>query len=473
MNWNICKWVVPGMLAVQSLCAQVTENFHPRNGVAIAHLKGYLQNQCWTFSGFDIARNGFNNANETKGVLISGQLTPRTGLYTPVLDVPQQLTFSFSYQFNQAIENGASRWVNIYLTDANNGIVQKLDSIVFSGIEAGRLYHYNRSFTSLRAGAYKVFINLQGQGGNTRMAIHQVYFSAPLHYANGCNTQPVAKNDVISGLPNHMASGRVTANDEDADRDALTAYLVNNSPDGNVTLQPDGSFTFTPHPGFKGKSTSFTYRVCDDGSGKLCSPDAKVTLHFPSELASLSDLKGLYANNGRVALSWATPYELNSNRFEIERSLDGKKWQTAGKVKAQGTSTTKQVYEFTDLVGKNAAHKKDLYYRLKQIDENGNVALSRLLVVRVYNTRALKMVSVTPNPAQNDIAVTTQLNETSYVAMRITNADGAIVMNKAMKAGAGANSFIMEGSSHLQPGNYTLDVTVNSKERMMVKLIKE
>jgi hypothetical protein len=31
----------------------------------------------------------------------------------------------------------------------------------------------------------------------------------------------------------------------------------------------------------------------------------------------------------------------------------------------------------------------------------------------------------------------------------------------------------MEGSSNLLPGAYTLDVTVNSKERMMVKLIKE
>jgi stage V sporulation protein SpoVS len=83
------------------------------------------------------------------------------------------------------------------------------------------------------------------------------------------------------------------------------------------------------------------------------------------------------------------------------------------------------------------------------------------------------MVSVTPNPAINDIAVTTQLNETSYVAMKIFDASGVVVLNKALKAGAGANSFIMEGSSHLQPGSYMLDVTVNSKERMMVKLIKE
>ena len=93
--------------------------------------------------------------------------------------------------------------------------------------------------------------------------------------------------------------------------------------------------------------------------------------------------------------------------------------------------------------------------------------------MRVYNTLAVKMVSVTPNPAKNDISVTAQLNSSSYVALKILNADGAIVMNKTSKADAGANNFIMEGSSNLQPGAYTLDVTVNSKERMMVKLIKE
>jgi hypothetical protein len=32
---------------------------------------------------------------------------------------------------------------------------------------------------------------------------------------------------------------------------------------------------------------------------------------------------------------------------------------------------------------------------------------------------------------------------------------------------------MIEGSHNLLPGAYTLDVTVNSKERMMVKLIKE
>jgi len=181
----------------------------------------------------------------------------------------------------------------------------------------------------------------------------------------------------------------------------------------------------------------------------------------------------LYNDGGQVQLKWATGYEFNNNRFEIERSIDGRKWSTAGTIQTQGNSTARKVYSFNDEVGKNTALKKDLYYRLKQVDNTGKVATSRLLVVRVYNTPTVKMMSVTPNPARNDISVTAQLNESSYVAMKILNADGAIVMNKTSKAEVGATNFILDGSSHLLPGAYTLDVSVNSKERMLVKLIKE
>lgn len=473
MKRNFCILIILAVLAIQNTRAQVTENFNPRNGVALSQLKGYLQDHCWTISNLDINRSVAGSEPNGMLVMTTPSASARTGIYTPVLDVPEQMTVSFSYQFNQAIEQGARRWLNIYLADANNMTVQKLDSFECAQITAGSIYNYNRSFTALKPGAYKLFLNPQGTGGNTRMAIDQVAVSAALHYANGCNASPVAVNDQINGLPNHIASGVVTANDKDPDQDGLSAYLVSNSPDGTVALKADGSFTFTPNPGFTGNSTSFTYRVCDNGAGKLCSPDAKVTLAFPTEAVSLNDFKGLYNDNGRVAISWATSFEQNSNRFEIERSLDGAKWQTAGTVKAQGVSTTKKTYDFTDEVGRNAALKKDLYYRLKQIDEEGKVALSRILVVRVYNTRSLKMVSVTPNPAKNDIAVTAQLNETSFVAMKIFDASGSVVLNKALKADAGANSFVMEGSSNLRPGMYMLDVTVNSKERMMVKLIKE
>jgi hypothetical protein len=470
MKRNIILFVLSlGVLAVN---AQVSEDFNPRNGVALSQLKGYLQNHCWMMPDFEVS----HTIAEDNGALVSGLVAAanqHAGVFTPVLDIPGQLTVSFTWQFSQPLENSNRRWLKIYLTDPNNIILSRLDSIECSHGAVNTPTAYNKTFTGLQAGIYKLYINYQGTGGNTRISIDQLAISAPFHYAGGCNSAPVAVNDQVNGLPNRTAAGQVTANDKDPDHDAFRAYLINGSPDGTVSLKGDGSFTFTPNPGFTGNSTTFSYKLCDNGWGRLCSEDATVKLSFPTESVSLKDFAGLYNTGGEVALSWITNFEQNSNRFEIERSIDGNKWLSAGTVKAQGISYEKRSYEFLDEVGRTTALKKDLYYRLKQIDNEGKVATSRILVVRVYNTHAVKMVSVTPNPAVNDIAVTAQLNESGFVAMKILNADGAIIMNKASKADAGANSFIMEGSSRLQPGMYTLDVTVNSKERMMVKLIKE
>ncbi len=54
----------------------------------------------------------------------------------------------------------------------------------------------------------------------------------------------------------------VLANDHDYDDDPLTAVLDTGPGSGAVTLDPDGSFTYTPNAGFTG-SDSFTYTAFD------------------------------------------------------------------------------------------------------------------------------------------------------------------------------------------------------------------
>ncbi len=52
------------------------------------------------------------------------------------------------------------------------------------------------------------------------------------------------------------------ANDSDVDLDSLQAILVDDVTGGSLTLNPDGSFEYTPDPGFVGND-SFTYRASD------------------------------------------------------------------------------------------------------------------------------------------------------------------------------------------------------------------
>jgi hypothetical protein len=75
---------------------------------------------------------------------------------------------------------------------------------------------------------------------------------------------PVATDDVYTThqdepLAVNAASG-VLANDNDPDGQTLTANLFGSPANGSVTLNPDGSFSYTPDAGFSGND-SFTYRA--------------------------------------------------------------------------------------------------------------------------------------------------------------------------------------------------------------------
>jgi hypothetical protein len=157
----------------------------------------------------------------------------------------------------------------------------------------------------------------------------------------------------------------------------------------------------------------------------------------------------------------------------VERSIDGKKWMSAGTVQARNNLTTGNDYTYIDKVGKNTALKNDLYYRLKQTGLNGEVNTSRTMIVRVYNKRTLTMICVAPNPEKREVAVNVQLQENSMVTLRVFDHTNNTVIHKSVEVNAGINNIVVEGSRDLVPGNYMLEVIVNSKERMLVKLTKE
>jgi hypothetical protein len=466
--------------------AETKENFNSRSNTSLTRVKAYLQDQCWLFRDFEINRGGWNPRIDGDGAMVSGTAgNPRTitAITTPLVNISKSLNIKFGYRFDKALAADAIRTIKISLLDPNSTVVKELDELPFSKVDPSSVVSYNRTFDGIADGAYKVTVSYHGVNGNTRIAIDNLVLNAESLFSSGCKTAPVANADIIIGGADRSASGNLLENDLISVDNSVASYAVTSSKDGQVTIAKDGSFEFKPNADFTGTSTSFTYKVCDLGNGPLCSEDTKVTISFAEALSgiltdeilpqSLNDFKGFYQDNGKVEIKWITNFEQNSERFEVQRSLDGTNWVTAGTLKGQGVSTNKQPYTFVDNVGRNTAHKNDLYYRLKQVNLDQKSSVSKILVVRVFNKRALRMVSVTPNPVKNDISVNVQLNENSFVVMKIMNKDGNEMMRKSQRVDEGQNSFVMDGSSKLTPGMYFLEVTVNSKDRMIAKLLKE
>ncbi|MCR9276681.1 MAG: Ig-like domain-containing protein [Pseudomonadaceae bacterium] len=82
------------------------------------------------------------------------------------------------------------------------------------------------------------------------------------------NFLPVALPDSYSGTEDtalSVGASGVLSNDTDDDGDTLTAVLISQASNGNVSLQSDGSFVYTPDADFAG-TDSFSY-AANDGSG--------------------------------------------------------------------------------------------------------------------------------------------------------------------------------------------------------------
>ncbi len=91
------------------------------------------------------------------------------------------------------------------------------------------------------------------------------------------NRPPIAVNDTLSATEDTTASYTATqllGNDSDPDNDSIFIASVTRGVGGDVTLNPDGTVTFTPAPNFNGTAT-FTYTVSD---GNLLSAPATVTI---------------------------------------------------------------------------------------------------------------------------------------------------------------------------------------------------
>ncbi len=100
---------------------------------------------------------------------------------------------------------------------------------------------------------------------------------------------------------------------------------------------------------------------------------------------------------GHVTLNWATAGEVNNSHFEVQRSTDGANFETIGRVEGNGTTTVSQKYQFVD----TSASSSLVYYRLKQVDYDGQYEFSPIVSVKIEGQLNDNTVSFYPNPIRS------------------------------------------------------------------------
>ncbi|MEJ8802480.1 T9SS type A sorting domain-containing protein [Pontibacter sp. H249] len=187
---------------------------------------------------------------------------------------------------------------------------------------------------------------------------------------------------------------------------------------------------------------------------------------LPIELISFKASK----NGSNAVLNWETAMEQNNEGFEVEVSTDGYTYRKIGFVKSKVINTySKQSYTFTDTEKGKAGVR---YYRLKQLDENGEHTYYGPRAVTFSGSQAVVTMAY-PNPFKSTLQVSFAAENAGTARVILYSASGKVQHEETLAVTAGVNEQQLQANlEHLSRGLYLLIVEVDG-EKKSIKLIKE
>lgn len=171
-----------------------------------------------------------------------------------------------------------------------------------------------------------------------------------------------------------------------------------------------------------------------------------------------------YHQNGVNVLTWSTEVEINNDFFVLERSSDAINWKTVGSVKAIGNSINARDYSLVD----DAPFFPITYYRLKQVDIDGQYQYSNIISITISENLESKYL-IYPNPTQDVLNVRNTGGILKNTHIEIYNAIGQKVYTQALNSEVVSHSIFLK--EILNQGIYFISIYENSKKLITEKLI--
>jgi hypothetical protein len=172
--------------------------------------------------------------------------------------------------------------------------------------------------------------------------------------------------------------------------------------------------------------------------------------------------------NGGAGLYWTTAKEIENAGFDIQRSMDGKAYQTIATVLSKakdGNSQETLAYSYTD----KAPFSGMNFYRLAEKDKKGGIVYSD---VRTLNFDGTSTFNCYPNPVRSQLVVEFNAAKEESMNIRITDVMGKVVMMQAMNIQKGFNKTLVDMSS-LAQGIYNMTIISNSGMVYTSKVTKQ
>ena len=183
---------------------------------------------------------------------------------------------------------------------------------------------------------------------------------------------------------------------------------------------------------------------------------------LPVQFKSFTASKGDKAIN----LKWATASESNNKGFEVQRSVNGAKYQTVGFVKGNGNSSVVKTYSFADVTSTTG----NICYRLKQIDFDGASEYSKVACVNVEVEKTTGVIT-TPNPFNGSLHIKYNSLTEGTANLQIIDMLGKTHQNINMDVNKGETTLTLDTDA-LPLGIYFIRMT-NGTEVTTQRIVKK
>lgn len=142
------------------------------------------------------------------------------------------------------------------------------------------------------------------------------------------------------------------------------------------------------------------------------------------------------ATETTIELAWQTSSELHNLGFELQRSIDAKDYRKIAWINGNGTTSEMQQYHFKD---DKVLANQVYYYRLKQIDRDGNFEYSTIVSAAINDKDALKIGDFYPNPTANETHIQIQTHTNTDVQIQLYDYTGRMLQSYAQSVDSGNN----------------------------------
>ena len=172
-----------------------------------------------------------------------------------------------------------------------------------------------------------------------------------------------------------------------------------------------------------------------------------------------------------ITLKWNTATELNNRGFEIQRKIEGSDWIKIGFKEGKGTSSEQTIYDFQDDIAEIGVNK--FYYRLKQLDLNGNYIYSNTIGVILNNPKAYELNYNYPNPFNPTTNISYSVPAVGMVRLLIYNTLGEVIQELVNGIKHPGYYNLKWDASNLKSGIYFLNMKANNfvstKKMILIK----